>query len=112
MHPKSLRLNPIPTSVNPTTTYDLVKVTSKLPDLRPTSPGSGHGDDHKLAKNESEARYRTNKRVPAGLGLDYFGVIVNDRFDESAGRPQIDSNDRISESILTSHISYNTANHG
>lgn len=79
---RSLRLAPIPTFVNPIARTDIERVTSQLQRVKVRAANKEHDAGHKAAKVGSEYWHLVANRLPAGLGLDRFGVLVMEKFAE------------------------------
>ncbi|KAM4063476.1 hypothetical protein HRG_011405 [Hirsutella rhossiliensis] len=97
---KSLNVHPIPASMNPITQPDIEKARrqdqrGKI--QRAKAKGLATEKDreaaYKAAKHESEYFYRAANRLPASLGLDRFGVVVREEFDDQPTSLETDGQD-------------------
>lgn len=92
--PTALNVRAIPDSTNPIMPSD-IEMTRRLgrrgtKAQRPANEKELESH-YKAAKNESESYYRATNRLPAGLGLDRFGVVVREQYDDRPSSPEIDS---------------------
>ncbi|PHH64721.1 hypothetical protein CDD81_3983 [Ophiocordyceps australis] len=85
----SLNVHPIPASLNPITQCDIEK--ARRQDLRAKvqrakakglATEKGWEAVYQAAKHESESIYRAANRLPASLGLDRFGIVVREEFND------------------------------
>lgn len=105
---KSLKSAPIPVDVNPIAWSDLKEVTKQLQQAKVREPDAGeHDAAYMLAKSNSESSHRATNKLPAGLGLDQFGVVVVSEFDKLPER--LDSRQNGSPGISVPLTAFSTA---
>lgn len=96
---KSLNVHPIPALVNPIMQPDIEKVRSQAQPGKTQRVNKGPATEkdleagYKAAKFESESRYRVAGRLPVALGLDRFGVVVREEFDDPPTSLKTDGQD-------------------